>query len=548
MVCVVSVGVLLALPTASRGDDADDIVAGILRSTPNQAEAARKILDAAKAMPDAPAVQIRLCEEAYKQGAAAVGGFPAALGALDLLEKIAPSRAEWTRVKRLDVHRLQYYRSTGGTKAANGRRYVDLLLARARATGKGGNWTEAANCYRQAYTVARTVKLSDTDAIYDSLRTAGHYEMIHNRVGKLKNALASNPDDLFSRTQLINAHLVDLDQPHEAAKYLSPKVDPALSRNVTRAATKASGLTEADFLALGTWYRSLAGRAPLKHTKVRMLTRALNHMNRYLEVYTKQDARRLRATTLVKAIEAELKRLGAEVAVRRTFPAGIILAMSFERGQWTKAADGTVVVKDISGRTGEPLTAVMRRGTPGVAGKVGTGIAFPPKSRADLGLPVKATAGLKTFTFAFWVKTTESGKGSQYWTSPTLVGHRSDGGGSRDFGVMTRRGYISYFSGLYGRRDYNYQSSRVRINDGAWHHIALTNDGKTLLLYVDGKVVSPKGLPSGHSLTAMQVPLGASRYTGRDRYGSLNHSGTYDELQLYGRALTVAEIATIMRK
>ena len=236
----------------------------------------------------------------------------------------------------------------------------------------------------------------------------------------------------------------------------------------------------------------------------------------------------------------------AEAAARPTFPAGIILALSFEADQWTKEADGTIVVKDTSGRAGDaPLTARTSRGTLGAGGKTGTGIAFPPGSRADLGIPAKATAGLKTFTFAFWVKTTESGKGKMYWTHPTLLGYRSNGGGSRDFGITSSRGHIGYWSGLDRKGDRDYQSAKIRINDGAWHHIALTNDGKALRLYVDARAVSPKPLPAGLALPTAQIPLGGSRSDPRDRYGPLSHSGTYDELQLYNRALTPTEIAAI---
>ena len=543
------VGLLLAVPSVCPGDDADDIAAAIVRQAPNRAEAAKKILAAARSLEDSPAVQIRLCEKAYEHGMAAPGGYPAAIAALNRLERVAPTRIESWRDKRLEVYRLQYYRSTRAAKAENGGLYVKLLMVRAKGAGKSGNWKDAAKYYRQAYTAARALDLPEKQAIYDDLRAAGSYEMIHNRIGALRTALAKNPGDMFSRKQLIVTHLVDLDRPREAAKYLDAKVDAALGKNVTLATKEASELADADFLSLGQWYRSLAGKAPLKHTKVRMLTRALENMHRYLEVYTRQDAQRLRAATLVTLIEAELKRLGADVASRKTFLPGIVLAMSFEKGQWTRADNGAVTVKDISARAGAaPLTGRMTRGTPGAGGKVGSGIAFPSGSRAHLDIPAKATAGLETFTFAFWVKTTESGVGRSYWTHPTFLGVATGALGSRDYGITSSRGYIGYWSGLAPNRDSHHQSSSVRINDGAWHHIALTNDGKTMLLYVDGRVVSSKGLPTGQSLTTMPVPLGASRSDSRGYPTGSHHSGTYDELQLYSRALTAGEVTGMVRR
>ena len=375
--------------------------------------------------------------------------------------------------------------------------------------------------------------------------TADSIEQIFKRVDVLGAALDKDPNDLVSREQLILAYLVDLNQPHQAVKYLNPKIAPALGRNVTLAAREASTLAEADLLALGQWYRSLAPQASRKDMKVRMLTRALDYTRRYLEIYTKQDDRRLGAGTLAASIVSELRQLGAGAD---TFPPGIVLALSFEKDQWNQGDDGTVAVTDISGRPGVPAaTAWIRHGTPGVPGKVGTGVAFPPGSRADLTLPVTATDGLKTFTFAFWVKTTESGTGSWYYMNPTLLGYNTSDSGSRDFGITSKRGMIGYWSGLAVNREHIYPHGSVRINDGAWHHVALTNDGKTLLLYVDATVVSPKGLPTGQALMDMPVPLGATRSDESGEPCAAHHSGTYDELQLYNRALTAREIAAICR-
>ena len=373
----------------------------------------------------------------------------------------------------------------------------------------------------------------------------GRFEPILKRIDVLRAALAKNPNDLVSRKQLIITYLVDLDLPREAVKCLNPQIDPAMGKHVALAAKEASELAAADFLSLGKWYQSLASAEPLKDRKVRGLIRALDNTSRYLELYTKQDVPRLVATMLSASIKAELRQLGAGAA---TFPPGIVLALSFENAQWTRAADGSAVVKDSSGRAaGAALAGRVIRGTPGVLGKVGTGVTLPLGSRAYVGLPPEATAELKTFTFAFWVKTAESGMGRSYWMHPTLLGYNASGVGSRDFGITTNRGCIGYWSGLAVNSQHIYPHGSVRINDGAWHHIALTNDGNILLLYVDGTVVSPGGLPAGQALTTMQVPLGATRYDGRPNPTEAHHSGTYDELQLYNRALTVEEIAAIGR-
>jgi len=374
---------LLAIPpVGATGDDADDIAAAILRKASSQADAAGKILDAAKAQKHSLALQIRLCEKAYAYGITGPRGYPAAIAALDVLERIVPSRAASWHAKRLETYRLRYYRSPRASKMRNGRLYLALLTERAQAAGKRDNWKDAAKYYRQAYQVARTLRLPEKKAIYDDMRAAAGCEMMQNRIEVLRAALAKNPNDPFSRKQLVLTHLVDLDQPHEAAKYLDDTVDPTLRKYVIMATREASALADADFIALGRWYHTLSTKAPLKHTKVRMLRRSLEHVNRYLEVYTKQDAQRLRAVTLVGAIESELEKLGAPVYKPPALPAGAVLFLTFEKNTlFTR--DGRTYLRDESGAKHHGLLmggAFSPRGD-------GRAMVFDGKAYVDVGNP-----------------------------------------------------------------------------------------------------------------------------------------------------------------
>jgi len=306
------IGLFLSPLAAVLADDATDIIAMVLRDTPKRADAAKKLLDMAKSLADSPAVQVRFCEVAYEQGMTNTAGFATAIAALDMLEELAPTRMTFWNAKRLEAHRKQYYRSAGADKTKSGRLYVSLLLERGKAAGRISDWKAAVAHYQQAYNVARALKLPEKQAISDDLRAAADHKMVHNRVKVLKAALAKDPDDLASRRQLVMTLIVDLDQPHEAVKYVNPKLDAALVRNLTLAAKESAELAGADLLTLGIWYRSLAAQTPLKHTKVRMHTRALDNLNLCLEVYTKQDAQRLRASMQLTLVKAELKKLRPE--------------------------------------------------------------------------------------------------------------------------------------------------------------------------------------------------------------------------------------------
>ena len=302
--------------TAARADETDDLIKQILRETRSAAAAAKELVASAKGLADASAVQTRLCEKAYECGVAAPAGYASALAALDLLAKVAPARtAEWDG-KRLKVYRLGYLRGDRKDKFINGGKYVEMLVGRAERCGKADDWPGAAKLYAVAHGVARTLKLPERPAIYERMREANNWIVVYSRLAGLKTAVEKNPDDTKNRKRLVEMYLIDLDTPHQAAKYLGDGLDAALRKNVSLAAREASELTDTDFLTLGQWYRSLATRTAARTAKARLLTRARDNLVMYLEVYTKKDLQHLRVAKTLKAIDAELKRLGADVTDR----------------------------------------------------------------------------------------------------------------------------------------------------------------------------------------------------------------------------------------
>jgi hypothetical protein len=514
------------------------------RTKTDDVKFAATLLRAAKDIPDSPALQVLLYEKASQFGSAGVSGCDTALEALTLLEEAVPARkAQWQQ-KKLDVVKLRFTRSYGAAKKEAGQSYMETLEAVADANMKEGKGTEAKLLYNRARTIAIYIKSPRVAQIVAKSKRANAVIAQQIRITSLQAKLKTDARNTAVREELILLYVVALDKPGEAVKLLTDDLDEFTRTYVPLAAKKLDDLEEAICLELGDWYYKKLSKNASAISKLLMLQRAKGYYEQFCKLQPEKNIQSLQARMALDSINKELKKLGA--SVRPPVPAGIILAMSFEKGQWIKAKDGSVVVKDVSGRSSAtPLTAGVKRGTFGAEGKVGAGVDFAPGSKAHLDIPAKATAGLKAFTFAFWVKTTESGSGKTYYRHPTLLGLATGALGSRDYGITSSRGLVGYWSGLAPKNDSKHQSSSVSINDGKWHHIALTNDGEILLLYVDAGVVLPKGLPTGQSLTTMSVPLGSSR---GDTFGhptQYHHSGTYDELQLYNRALTVREISTI---
>ena len=78
------------------------------------------------------------------------------------------------------------------------------------------------------------------------------------------------------------------------------------------------------------------------------------------------------------------------------------------------------------------------------------------------------------------------------------------------------------------------------FNFNNWHHVAMTWDGTTLALYVDGLAEGSVGA-AGHTIAYTNDNAGIGRHSHPDR----SYNGVIDEVDLFNRALTLAEIQTI---
>jgi sialidase-1 len=78
------------------------------------------------------------------------------------------------------------------------------------------------------------------------------------------------------------------------------------------------------------------------------------------------------------------------------------------------------------------------------------------------------------------------------------------------------------------------------INDGRWHHVLCREAGGMLSLHVDGRTVLVKSHPRVRVSSGVPLRLGGSRFNAGG-----NFDGLVDELRIYARALTDAEITAL---
>ncbi len=77
---------------------------------------------------------------------------------------------------------------------------------------------------------------------------------------------------------------------------------------------------------------------------------------------------------------------------------------------------------------------------------------------------------------------------------------------------------------------------------GGWHHVAVTLDGATGTLYVDGTQV---GQNTGMTLNPSSLGATGNNYIGKSQFSDPYLNGAVDDFQIFGQALTAQQIAAL---
>ena len=291
----------------------EKLIQRIMKSAKGDADAAARLLAAAKTLQDDPKVQVAICEAAYEYGIKAAGGFGSAVEALDILDKADTGRARIWAEKRIKIYRLFYIRATGKDKQRYGQSLVRMLLRIGDEKSKGGNTKEAADLYRQALVVAKRLNLPGREEISEKLIAAVHLLQVQSLIDRLKAKLAENPGEKPTRNSLIRVCLLGLDSPVEAAKYLSDDCDEAMRKYVPLAAKPLTELKEPQCLELARWYEQLIEKGTTPASQANAAARALRYYRHFLSGHNAKDAMGVGADLALKSLTERIKKLGLKL-------------------------------------------------------------------------------------------------------------------------------------------------------------------------------------------------------------------------------------------
>ncbi len=170
--------------------------------------------------------------------------------------------------------------------------------------------------------------------------------------------------------------------------------------------------------------------------------------------------------------------------------------------------------------------------TYGATGKVGNALSFDGSDDyVDCGNVAILNFTIGNFTVGAWIKTSDVA--STIFSKGSLAGSGYifwiNSGGTIGMSALTvESAWSDYFSSF-------------NVNDDKWHHVVFTRSGTSLAIYVDG-VKSNLPTLNGNTIS------GASGYTakiGKDLAGGYEFNGLIDDVRIYNRALSGAEISAI---
>jgi hypothetical protein len=152
----------------------------------------------------------------------------------------------------------------------------------------------------------------------------------------------------------------------------------------------------------------------------------------------------------------------------------------------------------------------------------------------------RSIGGGAFLTIAFWMKTSSIGATGSNWYEGAGLVDGEVSGVTNDFGVSLLNGKIAF--GV-GSPDTTLQSS-VTVNDGAWHHVAVTRDSLDgrMAIWIDGMINTNAIGPLGGRVAPPFLRLGSLQTGVAGKF----YNGTLDDVRLFNSWLDANTFAQLL--
>jgi hypothetical protein len=209
--------------------------------------------------------------------------------------------------------------------------------------------------------------------------------------------------------------------------------------------------------------------------------------------------------------------------------------------------DVNVNTEDVVGDHNGTLAGGVSRITPGFIGSGAIHVSHTAGSRVEIGTwnpvgnwdPDTNTGDLTLAVWARWAGTTGEeqgliGKRDDYWNLSSAMFH---------LGITAWPAYTTNMLALRGNTDVTSGNVTMQQYLGRWTHFTATVDGNVATLYIDGREVASGTFTFGPKTDASMAIGNTNGVNGGQNTQTFN--GDLDEVRIYNRALTAAEVAYI---
>ncbi len=207
-------------------------------------------------------------------------------------------------------------------------------------------------------------------------------------------------------------------------------------------------------------------------------------------------------------------------------PPGLVAGWNFDEGQGAGASDAS----------GNGNVALFQNSVQWTAGKYGSGVRLAGGYLTVANSPTVNVSGTG-FTLSAWINPASSSGDelllAKFWTTSMTAPFYQYGLELQNNGTVPH-----FFVGTSGGVKETSMGSAVPI--GVWSHLAVTFDGSTARYYLNGNLVASPAMSAALSARTSVMNVGAD--LGPGQY----FSGSLDDLRLYGRAESQAEVQTDM--
>ena len=204
---------------------------------------------------------------------------------------------------------------------------------------------------------------------------------------------------------------------------------------------------------------------------------------------------------------------------------GLVSAWLFEE------RDGDVVKDVVSGNDGE----IKGKLSWFSYGKFGRSLKFSGNKDSYVHIPHDDVFNADPYTFVAWVKLKPAAwhyivwRNGDVWPEPKEVRHLD---------IWVHEDGFPVFMWNAGKEKGQIDGKAI-VTDDQWHHIAKVYDGKSIKMFVDGKLDNEK--PSGGTLDTNESPIWIGAYP-----GGIAATGLLDEVGFFTTALSENELNDVM--